>query len=213
MKTAKNVLFPFVSAVALVLLTSSGAWASTIPFSDLFDPEDVLFSGKSGVACTGTNGVLDTTSALECESMTWTQTLPGYNSLTDTLTSGTLTLTAYNDIDQGNPGQTFSLLVDLLTFNGTVTSSSTQGAPNTFAFTVLSQLADGGVNVTLTSANGNHTFYFAESQLDAEANRATGEGDPLGPAAASIPEPASLLLVGTGAIALARRCRLHRKNL
>jgi len=187
----------------LCLLPAASARASLITYTDVFDPVDVLFNGQSNQACTGSDGSVDSTSATTCESLTWTQTLPGYNPSTDSLTSGTLSLTAYNDSTNNN--QSFDLLIDLLAFSRTITDDSTLGLPHTFGFTILSQLLDGGVNVTLTSQNGNHSFYFAESTLNATGERVTGDGGGglVSPTAltipvSTVPEPATLFLVGFG---------------
>jgi hypothetical protein len=206
MPNVKRILFV---TVAVFLAGASAAPASTIPMSDLFNPSDVFFDGQESVVCIGANGaLLDTTSASVCKSLSWTQTLPGYNSATDTLTSGTLTLTAYNDRTDNN--HAFKLLVDLLTFDGSIADSATLLSPNTFGFSVLSQLADGGVNVTLTSQNGNHTFYFAQAELNALADRVTENSSPAA-ALTAMPEPGSMLLVGTVLVGWAGR-RLRRRR-
>src|SRR5215475_478280 len=132
--------------VVMCLLPSSPARASVITFSDAFDPLDVFFSGQSGTSCTGTDGAVDTTSSSTCGSLTWTQKLPGYDSSTDSLTDATLTLTAYNDDTDNN--QSFDILIGLLPFARTVTDASTILSPDKFSFTILSELVDGGVDVT-----------------------------------------------------------------
>ena len=200
----------FFLAVGMLFVVASPARATSIPFSDVFNPTDVLFDGQSGVDCTGSNTLLvDSTSAGTCESLKWTQTLPGYDSNTDTLTHAKLTLTAYND--RSNNNQDFTLLLDLLPpFTRSVTDTATLASPDKFEFTVLGQLADGILNITLMSQNGNHTFYFAQSQLEADAERPTGGSGDVG-ALTSMPEPGTMLLLGTGTAAWTTR-RLQRRQ-
>src|SRR5688500_1756093 len=90
-----------ISCVVLVLaslIVVPAASADPITFSDTFDPANVFFV-SSGSACTGTNGVTDSTSASTCQTLSWTHLLPGFNALTDTLTSATLSLWFYDDGD------------------------------------------------------------------------------------------------------------------
>ena len=88
----------------LCAMNVSPAESSSLNFADIFNPSDVFLSnqGSGGQTCAGTNGVTDTTNATSngCGTLIWRHTiLPSYNPLTDTLTSGTLTLTFYDDGD------------------------------------------------------------------------------------------------------------------
>jgi len=154
-------------ALMLGFVPATTARAASVLLTDVFNPLDVLLDGQSGIACAGTNGLTDFTSASTCKSLSWTQTLPAYNK-TDILSDATLTLTVYNDATTNN--QKFTLLVGLLPFSGSVTDASTPALPNMFGFSVLSELSDGVLNLRLTAQNGNHSFYFAQSQLQAVAS-------------------------------------------
>jgi hypothetical protein len=106
--------------------------------------------------------------------LSWTHALTGFLP-GDNLTSGTLTITAYNDPSTNN--QSFDLIIDVLPAitDLTVTDASTLGSPDSFSFPfatyLVGKLGDGVLNLTLTSANGNHTFYFAKSVLEVAGTR------------------------------------------
>jgi hypothetical protein len=191
-----SVLHAVTLGIGLSLATVVPASASSISFSDTFDPIDVLMSGQASTACSGTNGVIDSIVPGDpCESLTWTHTLAGFNGATDTLSSASAVITVYNDASDGP--ERFDIVLDLLhPPSGTVTDGSTVGSPLTFTYNVVSQLADGSLAVTLTSQNGNHDFFFAKSELTAAGTRTD---------VSPVPEPASIGLVGLGFVAIARR--------
>jgi hypothetical protein len=191
---------------SFLLIASSRAMAGPVSFVDTFDPPDVFFSQNGSVACHGNNGVNDTvTATIGCHSLDWTHSLIplGFNPATDTLTSGTLSLTFYDDDD--SPAETFDVVFDSLTASDQlITSGTTAGAPFQISYDALSQLSDGILSVTVTNPNnGNHDFYFAKAVLTASGTRISGE--PEVPASVPVPEPGTMTLLGVSLIAFGYR--------
>ena len=112
----------------LVLLVGVGAAeraaASPISFTDTFNPTDVLFDGQSNVNCVGDNAT-DTVSPSVCETLTWTHVLAGFNPLTDSLSSASLTLTVRNDSGTNNQSDKFNIVLDLLPISNNAVVDST----------------------------------------------------------------------------------------
>lgn len=187
------------------------AQASPISFSDAFDPTDVFMANVPAVvaACTGVNGaVIDTVSGAvggACETLSYVHTIqPAYDPLTDTLASATLAIYIYDNASNEPAAEKLEYSLDLGALTGSVPStnlnSNTVGSPFVASINVLTQVtADGTLNVFLSRQAGD--FMFAHSVLSAR-----GESVEL----ASLPEPATVALLGIAAIASRFRRRHHR---
>ena len=212
--------FAVLAATAMLgAFALTSAEASPISFDYTFNPTDVYMDNLGDALCSG-DTTLGTVSSTNCQALEFTYVLEGFNPSTDTLASGSLTLTFYDDTDPGpGPGGSHEESVNIsldgvLTGTSpiTVTQGSSSGSPfSPPAFNVVAQLADGDLTIRLALPSdgfGNNDFFFASSQLMARGVREHIEEE--GPAPADLPEPASTALFGMAA-AVAAAARRRRR--
>lgn len=214
------------SVVAAAVMTLTGVASSdaaTIGYDILFDPADVLIVNNGG-DCLGTV-TPSTVTGLEhggCSSLTFTYTLSGFDPLTDTLSSGVLSLSLYDDNDpgpdeDGNHEEAVNITLDGTLLSGSpvlITNGSTAGDPFSPSYTVVAALSDGTLTVLLTLPDGglgNNDFFFASSRLVVAGERSEESAEET-PSGTQIPEPGAFALLTTamGAFILRRRGALLR---
>ena len=146
-----------------------------------------------------------------CDTLSFLQDISSLYTTPPDLTAATLDLYFYDNSDPGggNPEEV-RVTVELGSSGSvdqTITSGSSSSSADQFTFDVLTYLSDGQLNVFLQRGDyggGQNDFYFARAVLNAE----WPGGDDVTPT----PEPASLLLFGSGLSALAFRMRRRKKS-
>lgn len=209
------------AGIALVLTPAPGE-AAPLLLNTSFDPNpDVLFN-KNGASCVG-DPVSDSVNLFgssSCSSLAFTFLWPDFNLATDTVTSGSLTLSFYDDLsDLGSGEESVDISFDaLLAASGLlITSGNGQFYKS---FEVAGQMQDGMLQVLLTLGShnrGNNDFYFGTAALIAYGTRVEGTLPTEAPAAdlenglVPLPEPSSLALFGIAWAAFHTRRRYRRQ--
>ena len=184
------------SVLAVLSALSAGGAAHAIPVTNVVDPADTpIVLGSTPSPCPV--GFTCTTSSL---SFVHDITGNGF-SVGDTITSATVAI----QLTDGNGEEQYTYTIGLTQIENAknVPSSTTE----TFSLTAdsLADLqADGkiGITITITDANNDLSFNFADSTLTAEVRKTELRSD-----VAAVPVPSTMLLFGTGLTAFGWRFR------
>jgi hypothetical protein len=211
-------------SVALLATLAASAPAGASSITDIYDPTDVYMvaSADGGLSCTGTNvagttaGDTSNQTAAGCSSLSYTHFLTGYTVPPDSGLTADLTVFYYND-DSGEGSEKFRLVVaadgTVLVDQDEVSNTSTADNPE-FYFnpSVATYFADDGALALIVSALGSggtvaNDYFFQKSIVNASWT----DGDIDLPDTAAVPEPASLLLVAAGAVAVSQAIRKRKR--
>jgi hypothetical protein len=195
-------------ALLTTLAVSVPASAATIV--DWYDPADV-YMRYAGIACTGVNGLVADTSnqtAAGCTTLTYDQILTGYTAPPDTNLVATLTVYFSDDNIGGNPDGNDPYQVRIGSSGVLVGSGNATDAAQPLTVSTYFD-ANGFLNVRVSASAGSQQsdFLFLKSVVNASWTDGVTEVSPL-----PTPEPASLLLFGTGAAAVVAQTVRKRKR-
>jgi PEP-CTERM motif-containing protein len=197
-------LLGLVAAGALLSMTAlSGSALASTTFTDVTPATNVCISTAAPTGCGGSSALGSTTFTMD---ITDSGFVPG-----STITFAELTLTLVDDGGAADSGEKLDLTVD-----GTVVqhnANANHDAVVTFAD--YTSLSDGKLVVVLGATDGD--FFFNGATLTVVDDPPTTGSDQTGTvgsneqaAAAAVPAPAALMVLGTGLVAMGWRRRAAR---